>query len=188
MNISKLRELGIKQIFIYNSRQKVREGQNLKGVIRVGSLSNNIESYIKKKIEESPAQTVIINRSRLSEKFCCVPSQINYVLSTRFTPEKGYLIKSRRGGGGYIQISRLKISDQKLLFKFMNEIIGESITQKEAADFITGIYEKDIITEREKELLLACIHRESIPVSLPARDKIRAKLLTNILLELMKCQ
>ena len=154
----------------------------------MGSLSNNIESYIKKKIEESPAQTVIINRSRLAEKFSCVPSQINYVLSTRFTPEKGYLVKSRRGGGGYIQISRLKISEQKLLYEFMNEIIGDSISQKEAADFITGIYEKNIITERERDLLLASIHRESIPVSLPARDKVRAKLLTNVLLEIMKYQ
>ena len=154
----------------------------------MGSLSNNIESYIKRKIEESPGNSVIIKRSSLAEKFNCVPSQINYVLSTRFTPEKGYVVKSRRGGSGYIQINRLKISDQELLFKFMNEIIGESISQKEASDFITGIYEENIITEREKDLLLACVHRESIPVSLPARDKVRAKLLTNVLLEFMKFQ
>ncbi|UMZ75340.1 CtsR family transcriptional regulator [Natranaerofaba carboxydovora] len=152
----------------------------------MGSLSNNIESYIKRKIEESPGNSVIIKRSSLAEKFNCVPSQINYVLSTRFTPEKGYVVKSRRGGSGYIQISRLKISDQELLFKFMNEIIGKSITQKEASDFIMGIYENKIITEREKDLLLACIHRQSIPISLPARDKIRAKLLTNALLEMLK--
>ena len=152
----------------------------------MGSLSNNIESYIKRKIEESPGNLVIIKRSSLAEKFNCVPSQINYVLSTRFTPEKGYVVKSRRGGSGYIQISRLRISDQELLFKFMNEIIGKSITQKEASDFIMGIYENKIITEREKDLLLACIHRQSIPISLPARDVVRAKLLTNALLEMLK--
>ncbi len=154
----------------------------------MGSLSNNIESYIKEKIEESPGKSVIIKRSSLAEKFNCVPSQINYVISTRFTPEKGYLVKSRRGGGGFIQISRLKISDQGLLYKFMNEIVGDSISQKEASDFIIGVYENNIITEREKDLLLACVHRESIPISLPARDQLRAKMLTNALLELMKFQ
>ncbi|HHX95206.1 MAG TPA: CtsR family transcriptional regulator, partial [Clostridia bacterium] len=76
----------------------------------MGSLADEIERYIKEMLEKSRQRAVRLNRSQLAEMFDCVPSQINYVLSTRFSTERGYYVESRRGGGGYLLITRFPIS------------------------------------------------------------------------------
>lgn len=73
----------------------------------MASLADLIESYIKQQLRSSENQAIAISRAQLAELFSCVPSQINYVLTTRFTLERGYMIESRRGGGGYIRIVRV---------------------------------------------------------------------------------
>lgn len=71
------------------------------------NISDIIENYLKQVLELSESEIVEIKRSEVANKFQCVPSQINYVINTRFTMEKGYMVESKRGGGGYIRISRL---------------------------------------------------------------------------------
>ena len=102
-------------------------------------LSDSIETFIKALLAEDE-QSVELKRNELAEYFGCAPSQINYVLATRFTLDDGYVIESRRGGGGYIRIVRVMSSDHQQLMYLINERIGQSITEAEAARKVREIY------------------------------------------------
>src|SRR5690554_7906040 len=122
----------------------------------MSGLSNIIESFIKSLIEEANG-TIEIQRNELAEFFDCAPSQINYVLSTRFTPYKGYYIESRRGGGGYIKIIKVSIDEYEDINEIIVNTIGDSITKNKAFDIINGLRDEDIITERESEIIKSAI-------------------------------
>ena len=81
-------------------------------------LSNIIEEFIKEMLEES--REIELQRNELANRFNCVPSQITYVISTRFSPERGYSVESRRGGGGYIRISRVRSGPRELIMHTVN--------------------------------------------------------------------
>ena len=93
------------------------------------NISDIIENYLKKVLELSETEIVEIKRGEMADKFQCVPSQINYVINTRFTIERGYLVESKRGGGGYIRITKVKIHDQAHLIDQLTLIIGKGISQ-----------------------------------------------------------
>ena len=150
------------------------------------NLSDHIEKYLKQLIENSPNYTISIRRRELAGQFQCVPSQINYVLSTRFTPEKGYLVSSRRGGGGYIEIRKLKLAQEGPAYQLVKQAVGDSISEQEAKNLILRCCEEQLISNREKDLLFSCVNRESLPLPLPTRDKVRATLLKNVFLEILK--
>ena len=76
----------------------------------MGNLTQDIERYLKSLLDQADEGVLVVQRSVLSEKFCCVPSQINYVLRTRFTPTNGYIVETRRGGGGYVRIKSIPIN------------------------------------------------------------------------------
>ncbi len=120
------------------------------------SLSDGIEDYIKRLISLNPGQVVDIQRSELAVKFSCVPSQINYVLSTRFTPERGYLVDSKRGGGGYIRINRVKPLSKtwESFFK------AEGLDLRQARDIIKRLFDEKNITRRESEIIEAALKDE----------------------------
>lgn len=90
-------------------------------------MSDIIESYLKKVLGQS--DQVEIRRSEMADLFNCVPSQINYVINTRFTVQKGYLVESKRGGGGYIRIIKVKLLDESEMLDTIIEIVGNSISQ-----------------------------------------------------------
>ena len=102
----------------------------------MSSLSKQIERYLKEMIDEGDDGVVEVQRNFLSEYFHCVPSQINYVLSTRFTPAHGYLVETRRGGGGYIRIVSLQLDDDDDMRTFVVEGIGEHINQRDAEGLV----------------------------------------------------
>ena len=81
------------------------------------NISDIIEGYLKAIIEEEQCGTIEIKRNEVAEKFQCVPSQINYVINTRFTAERGYAVESKRGGGGYIRIFRVQANSRKDLIE-----------------------------------------------------------------------
>src|SRR5690606_27448512 len=105
------------------------------------NITEVIEQYLKDILRNSPDEVVEIKRSELAKQFQCVPSQINYVISTRFTLEKGYLVESKRGGGGYIRIMKVKAHDDAHLIDQMLELIGNRISQSVATDLVTRLYE-----------------------------------------------
>ncbi|MFD2672505.1 CtsR family transcriptional regulator [Marinicrinis sediminis] len=149
------------------------------------NISDLIERHLKKILQDSSNQMIEIQRNELADQFQCVPSQINYVISTRFTLEKGYLVESKRGGGGYIRIQKVCLPQHAKLDDFLIQTIGPRIDQSTAEGLIYQLEDGDILTKREAHLLKAAISREVLVLKLPLRDEIRAKLLKAMLIALL---
>lgn len=145
------------------------------------NVSDIIEEYLKKVLELSESEIVEIKRSEVADKFQCVPSQINYVINTRFTMERGYLVESKRGGGGYIRISKVKLHNQAHLIDQLKVLIGKKISQSRAEDIIMRLLEEKILKEREAKLMLNVIDRTVLYIDLPERDELRARMLIAML-------
>ncbi|MED4092164.1 CtsR family transcriptional regulator [Priestia megaterium] len=144
------------------------------------NISDIIEQYLKQVLELSEREIVEIRRSEIADKFQCVPSQINYVINTRFTVERGYLVESKRGGG-FIRIAKVKMHDAADLFQQVIEMIQNEISQVSAENVIIRLVEEKVITEREAKIMLSVINRSVINIELPYRDELRANLLKAML-------
>ena len=146
-------------------------------------LSDSIESFIKTMLAED-APEVELKRNELAEYFGCAPSQINYVLATRFSPDHGYITESRRGGGGYIRIVRVVQSSSQRLMYLINERIGDMISEAEAVRLIRQLMEQQVVTVNEAELMRAAVSAQalSIPVPDQIKNAIRARTLKTMLL------
>ncbi|WP_106767200.1 CtsR family transcriptional regulator [Paenibacillus faecalis] len=149
------------------------------------NISDIIEHYLKGILQESSEGTIEIQRNDLAEKFSCVPSQINYVLSTRFTLEKGYLVESKRGGGGYIRIQRIELPEDAALHHHLHHSIGDMIDQTVAEGLIYQLEESCFLTPREASLMRAAISRECLMVKLPYRDELRARIMKAMIFSLL---
>lgn len=145
-------------------------------------LSNIIEEFIKEMLMEN--REIELQRNELANRFNCVPSQINYVISTRFSPERGYSVESRRGGGGYIKITRTAPENESYILHIINSI-GSQISAASATAVLQDLYNYDLITHKEAKIIMAALSDNSIIVSRPERDIIRAKMLKNILVNLV---
>lgn len=147
--------------------------------------SDLIEQHLKAILQQSPGGIIEIQRNELAEHFQCVPSQINYVISTRFTVEKGYIVESKRGGGGYIRIRKIGLTSHKAIHEQIIRLIGDGISQNAAEGIVERLYEEDLLTEREARIVKAVISRDSLPFKLPVRDEVRASMMKSILLALL---
>ncbi|MCA0151223.1 MULTISPECIES: CtsR family transcriptional regulator [Rossellomorea] len=145
------------------------------------NISDIIENYLKNVLELSESEIVEIKRSEIADKFQCVPSQINYVINTRFTVERGYVVESKRGGGGYIRIMKVKAHDQVHLIDQLVALITQTISQNTAADIVFRLVEEEIISEREAKIMLSVMDRSVIMVELPERDILRGRMLRAML-------
>lgn len=143
------------------------------------NMSDIIEAYIKKILNAE--EQIEIRRNEMADRFKCVPSQINYVINTRFTEQQGYSVESKRGGGGYIRIMKVKILDQAELLDKLIAIVGESITQKDAVAVTQNLYSRGIITKREGNLMLSVLDKSLAPYTGEYEERIRALLLRNFL-------
>ena len=117
-------------------------------------LSDCIEDFIKTLMEDETHE-IELRRNELAEHFQCAPSQINYVLATRFTPDHGYVTSSQRGGGGYIRIVRIVRSDKEHMQYLLRDRIGESITAGEAQLLCLHLHERGVIGEEDAQLMIA---------------------------------
>ncbi len=145
------------------------------------NISDIIEGYLKQVIELGGQGHIEIKRSELADKFQCVPSQINYVINTRFTAERGYLVESKRGGGGYIRILRVKANSKIDLIEDMIRQINHGATQSMAEDIVYRLIDEEVISKREAKLMLAAIDRATLRLQLPTRDELRSYILKSML-------
>src|SRR6056297_3389928 len=129
----------------------------------MSSLSDQIERYLRRQINKYKGR-VKIKRNQLAENFDCAPSQINYVLDTRFTVEKGYIVESQRGGGGYVRIIRVKIDSENGTFKKIINKTNGPISQRQALGIIERLFENNLIANKEKEIMGAAMDRRVIGV------------------------
>jgi transcriptional regulator CtsR len=125
-----------------------------------------------------------IRRNELANDLGCVPSQINYVITSRFTPEQGYIVESRRGGGGYIRISRVKVDKGTAIMHIVNSI-GNTLDKATAEVLIKNMYSRSIIDLQAARLLLSAMsERVFVEVPNELRDVLRARIFKNMLLTL----
>jgi transcriptional regulator CtsR len=147
----------------------------------MSNISDIIEQYLKQILKSNQTNEIEIKRSEIADRFQCVPSQINYVINTRFTMEKGYIVESKRGGGGYIRIIRVKHKDKAKLIDEIISMINSKITQQAAIDTLERMLEEGLITEREAKIMVNAVHRNTLSFPLPVRDEIRARIMTAML-------
>ncbi|MBQ9720670.1 MAG: CtsR family transcriptional regulator [Oscillospiraceae bacterium] len=144
-------------------------------------ISDLIAGFLRDSLDEADG-VVELRRHDLAERFHCVPSQINYVMSTRFSPERGYIVESRRGGGGYIRITRVRVDRSTLLMSVINSI-GGSIDARSAAAIVRNLAEADAISDETECLLLAAVGDATLRnVPGPCRDAVRADLMRQMLI------
>ncbi|MGI6622805.1 MAG: CtsR family transcriptional regulator [Acetivibrionales bacterium] len=147
-------------------------------------LSDIIEAFLKTLINEEEG-AVEIQRNELANKFNCVPSQINYVISTRFTADKGYYVESRRGGGGYISIKRVNTESAGEYLMHIITSIGNKISQLTSEVFINNFVDYNIIDDREAMLMKAATSdKVLIDIPVEKRDEVRATILKHMLMSL----
>ncbi len=146
-------------------------------------LSEQIARMLEEMLDEAGG-TLSLGRNELATRLGCVPSQINYVLTSRFTPQRGYTVESRRGGGGYIRITRLQFDRRKLLLHFY-DACGGSMSEEDALALIRALASAEAISEKEARLLLCLTDREALSPLAPAdRGQMRSHLIRCALLRL----
>ena len=146
-------------------------------------LSDAIEQFIKELLNEESTE-VELKRNELAEYFGCAPSQINYVLATRFSPDHGYLTESRRGGGGYIRIVRVVQTGSQRLMYLVNDRIGDSLGEEECARLISQLKEQKIVTADEAALMASAVSARALAVPVPdaLKNAMRARMMKSMLM------
>lgn len=145
-------------------------------------MSDLIEEFIKDLFDEKN-EAIEIQRNELAEQFNCVPSQINYVISTRFKPSQGYYVESRRGGGGHITIKKVNNTKSDYLMHIINNI-GSEVTSSEVDILISDFLTYNIITEKEAKLLKVATNDNVLRLDKTIKDQVRARILKNMILNL----
>ena len=139
-------------------------------------ISDIIEEFINELIRDAEG-VVEIGRNELANYFNCAPSQINYVLTTRFTSDRGYCIESRRGGGGYIKISKADISKHEYIDNILSNELGDNLNRADAFRFIESMYKEDLITNREMNIIKSALDDSTLSlIPRKHRDIIRAEI------------
>ncbi|GFZ32904.1 hypothetical protein CSC2_34300 [Clostridium zeae] len=150
----------------------------------VARLSDVIEEFIKNLLEQSCDQELQIQRNELADKFSCAPSQINYVLTTRFTCDKGYLIESKRGGGGCILIKKITYDTKDKIYQIISSSIGDSLTYQNGVAIIESLYDLDIINKRELALIKITINDRTLQ-NTENKNRVRADILRSLVMVLL---
>ncbi len=146
-------------------------------------MSDMIEDFIKDLFEED--DLVEIQRNDLAQKFNCVPSQINYVIATRFKPSQGYYVESKRGGGGSIKIKKVNITKSNYFMHIINSI-EDSLTAQEVDIFISNFLSYNMVNTIEAKLLKVATSDNVLKIEQPTRDELRARIFKNMLVNLIE--
>ena len=165
------------------SNEAIDLGTREKGGEDLG-ISDIIAGFIQQELEEAGG-ALEVQRSDLAQRFNCVPSQINYVMSTRFSPEHGYIVESRRGGGGYIRITRVQVGRQTLLMHVINSI-GQRLDPASARAITQNLVDSEAISaEAGRSLLAGTGDRALRRVDKSCRDMLRSDIFKQVLIHLV---
>lgn len=146
----------------------------------MSALSDIIEEFIKGMMTDEDGR-VELQRNELAAHFRCAPSQINYVLATRFSLDRGYMIESRKGGGGYIRVIRVSIKPEDYIAYLVTERIGDELTAQEAEGIIKTLEERELVTGREAAIISAALRDKSGVMDAGDRNRARASMLRAML-------
>lgn len=146
-------------------------------------MSDVIEEFIKDLFDEDESNFIEIQRNELAQHFNCVPSQINYVISTRFKPSQGYYVESKRGGGGNIRIKKVNNSKSDYLMHIINNV-GNSITANEVDILLSDFLTYNVIGTLEAKLIKVATSDNVLKLDKEIKDEVRARILKNMLLNI----
>ena len=147
-------------------------------------LSQRIAEMLEEMLEESGGELSIV-RNELASRLGCVPSQINYVITSRFTPERGYVVESRRGGGGYVRIRKVMMHRNEFLMHFYQSI-GSQINTETATFYLSALQEKGFISPREARLIATTFSDSALAkVNRAERGILRADLIKSVILQIL---
>lgn len=145
-------------------------------------ISDLIAEFLQSSLEEAENGVLEIQRNDLAQRFNCVPSQINYVMSTRFSPEHGYIVESRRGGNGYIRITRVHMDRQTLMMHVINSL-GNEMDLPSARAILSNLVQSGALEETVGQALLAAVGDKALAaVTRDQRDQVRADILRQVLI------
>ena len=145
-------------------------------------ISDLIASFLQEGLDEAEDGVLEVQRSDLAQRFNCVPSQINYVMSTRFSPERGYIVESRRGGNGYIRITRVRVDRQTLMMHVINSL-GDSVDLPSARAILSNLVTSGALEENLGRTILASVGDKALAaVPRQTRDQVRADILKQVLI------
>ena len=145
-------------------------------------ISDLIADFLQDCLDETRDGVLEVQRSDLAQRFNCVPSQINYVMSTRFSPERGYIVESRRGGNGYIRITRVQVDRETLLMHVINSL-GSQVDLPSARAILSNLVQSGALEEDLGRTLLAAVGNKALgAVPRDLRDQVRADILKNVLI------
>ena len=145
-------------------------------------ISDLIASFLQESLDEAENGVLEVQRNDLAKRFNCVPSQINYVMSTRFSPERGYIVESRRGGNGYIRITRVRVDRQTLLMHVINSL-GEEMDLPSARAILSNLVQSGVLEESLGRYLLAAVGDKALSaVPRENRNRVRADILRQVLI------
>ena len=145
-------------------------------------MSDIIEEFIKDLFDDKN-EAIEIQRNELAEHFNCVPSQINYVISTRFKPSQGYYVESRRGGGGHITIKKVNNTKDDYIMHIINNI-GQNLSSNEVDILISDFLSYNIIDKKEAKLLKVATSDNVLGLPKNIKDEVRARIFKNMLLNI----
>ena len=144
-----------------------------------------IEMMIKEMLDENDGKATI-NRSMLAERANCVPSQITYVLSTRFSPGNGYIVESRRGGGGQIMIARARAVSKRDYLQSVLQVVGNSLSQQQAKYYLQNMVRIGAISRREGTTVMAAVSDRALAkIDSDVRSVVRSDIFKNTIVSLM---
>lgn len=145
-------------------------------------VSDMIEQFLLDLLSEEP--DITLKRNELANQFSCAPSQITYVIDTRFTGQRGYIVESQRGGGGYIRIRRVTIDKSNYLMHVVNTV-GKQISFASVQAMLKNMVAAEVITPREMRLMCVALSDRSLGANAIDRDASRAELFKNMLVSLI---
>ena len=143
------------------------------------NMSDLIENYLKKVVHKN--ETVEIRRSEIADQFNCVPSQINYVINTRFTIQQGYVVESKRGGGGYIRIMKVNLVDEMDILNELGNLIPEELSEREGNHLLQNLYENELISKREAQMMSLMMEKDTFPSNVKNAAEIRSNMMKKLI-------
>ena len=143
------------------------------------NMSDLIENYLKNVLHKN--ETVEIRRSEIADQFNCVPSQINYVINTRFTIQQGYVVESKRGGGGYIRIMKVNLVDEMDILNELGNLIPEELSEREGNHLLQNLYENKLITKREAQMMSLMMEKDTFPSNVKNAAEIRSNMMKKLI-------
>mgnify|MGYP002518853495 FL=1 len=145
-------------------------------------ISDLIASFLQDSLDTTEDGVLEVQRSDLAQRFNCVPSQINYVMSTRFSPERGYIVESRRGGNGYIRITRVQVDRQTLMMHVINSL-GDSVDLASTRAILSNLVQSGALERSVGQMILTAVGDKALGrVPREKRDAVRADILKQVLI------